>query len=112
MQSLNVLIVSSTKSKYIDKIKESKYLNKLYVTSDEEIDGTVRLQFNTFKELAQKCRKLQMDIVLVEEEKWVLEGIATVMKQNFVNCFAVTADWTKLGLSHNYARKNTYGLQN
>lgn len=104
MQSLNVLIVSSFKSKYIDKIKSSKYLNKLYVTSNEETEGAVRLQFNTFKELAQKCRTLQIDIILVEEEKWVLEGITNVMKQYHVNCFAVTSDWTELGLSHNYAR--------
>lgn len=105
MQSLNVLIISTEKSKYIEHILNSKYLNKLYVTSEEEVDGAVQLKFNTFKELVQKCRTLQVDVVLVEEEKWVLEGITNVMKQNFVNCFAVTSDWTELGLSHNYARK-------
>ena len=105
MQKLNVLIVSTEQSKYIEQIKGSKYLNKLYVTSEEEIPDTLRLRFNTFKELAQKCRTLQIDIVLVEEEKWILEGIANVMKQYFVNCFAVTTKWAELGLSHNYARK-------
>ena len=104
MQSLNVLIVSTEKSKYLEQILGSKYLNKLYVTSEEEVEGAVQLKFNTFKELAQKCRTLQIDVVLVEEEKWVLEGIANVMKQNYINCFAVTSDWTELGLSHNYAR--------
>ena len=105
MQSLNVLIVSTEKSRYVEHFLNSKYLKKLYITSTEEIEGTVRITFNTFKELAQKCRTLQIDIVLVEEEKWTLEGIANVMKQNFVNCFAATTDWTKLGLSHHYARK-------
>lgn len=105
MQSLNVLVISSHISKNISQIQASKYLSKLYITSDEEVEGTVRLTFNTFKELAQKCRTLQIDVVLVEEEKWILEGIANVMKQNFVNCFAVTADWTELGLSHVFARK-------
>ena len=76
MQSLNVLIVSTNKSRYAGQIKNSKYLNKMYVTSEEEVEGTVRLRFNTFRELAQKCRTLQIDVVLVEEEKWVLEGIA------------------------------------
>ena len=104
MQSLNVLIVSQRKSKYIDTILRSAYLNKLYITSDEEIEGAILIQFNTFKELAQKCRALQIDVVLVEEEKWALEGIANVMKKNFVNCFAPTTDWVNLGLSHNYAR--------
>ena len=105
MQSLNVLIISTEKSKYIEQLKESKYLNKIYVTSDEEAEGTIKIRFNTFKELAQKCRTLQIDVVLVEEEKWVLEGIAGVMKQYYVNCFAATSDWTELGLSHHYARK-------
>lgn len=105
MQSLNVLIVSTNKSRYAGQIKNSKYLNKMYVTSEEEVEGTVRLRFNTFRELAQKCRTLQIDVVLVEEEKWVLEGIANVMKQNYINCFAATSDWTELGLSHHFARK-------
>lgn len=112
LQSLNVLIVSSKKSKYIEQIGASKYLNKLYVTSDEEVENTISLKFNTFKELAHKCRTLQIDLVLVEEEKWILEGIANVMKQNYVNCFAATSDWTELSLSHNFARKilTEYGI--
>ena len=110
MQSLNILVIGQ---KCIDKIKSSKYLNKLYTTSEEEIDGVVSIKFNTFKELAQKCRTLQIDVVLIEEEKWILEGIANVMKQNFVNCFAVTSKWTQLGLSHHYARKMLakYGIK-
>ena len=112
MQSLNVLIVSTKKSKYIQHFLNSKYLNKLYVTSEEEVEGAVQLKFNTFRELAKKCRTLQVDVVLVEEEKWILEGIANVMKQNFVSCFAVTSDWAELGLSHNFARKKLeeYGI--
>ena len=105
MQSLNILIVNTNKSRYAEQIKNSKYLNKMYVTSEEETEGTVRLRFNTFRELAQKCRTLQIDVVLVEEEKWVLEGIANVMRQNYINCFAATSDWTELGLSHHFARK-------
>ena len=113
MQLLNVLIVSQHKSKYADIIIQSEYLNKLYLTSQEEVDGAISIKFNTFQELAQKCKILQIDIVLVEEEKWVLEGIANVMKKNYVNCYAPTTDWTNLGLSHNFARKllNKYGLE-
>ena len=104
MQALNVLIVNSQECLYAEKIKKSKYFNKLYVTS-EKANGDIQVQFNTFKELARKCKALKIDIVLVEEERWVLEGIASVMKQNFVNCFSVTSNWTNLGLSHAFARK-------
>ena len=102
MQSLNVLIAG--KGKYVKELRKSKYLHKLYITSDEDVEGAIAVQFNTFKQLAQLCKALQVDIVLVEEEKWILEGIANVMKQNFVNCFAVFSNWTNLKLSHNYAR--------
>ncbi len=104
MQALNVLIVSTKESQYIQHILASKYLNKLYVTSENEVSNTIRIKFNTFKELAQKCKSLQIDIVLVEEEKWILEGISNVMRQHFINCFAVTSEWTELKLSHNFAR--------
>ena len=104
MQSLNVLIVGREECLFAEKIKKSKLLNKLYVTS-EKTNGAVQIKFNTFKELSQKCKALQIDIVLVEEEKWVLEGIANVMKQNLINCFSVTSNWTNLGLSHSFSRK-------
>ena len=102
MQSLNVMIVGS--GKCANALKQSKYINKIYSTSEEEMNGVITIQFNTFRQLAQICRALQVDIVLVEEEKWVLEGITNVLKQNFINCFAATPHWTNLKLSHHYAR--------
>ena len=103
MQKLNVLIAGQ--GKYIQTFLRSKYLNKLYATSDKEYKNVITIRFNTFKELAQKCRTLQIDIVIVEEEKWILQGITNVMKQYHINCFAPTSEWTNLALSHNYARK-------
>ena len=105
MHSLNVMIVGTQNTVLIDEIQNSKYLNKLYITSDEEIDGCIAVKFNTFRELAQICKALQVDIVLVNDERWVLEGITNVMKRFMINCFAITPDWTDLGLSHDYARK-------
>ena len=110
MQSLNILIVGE--GKYAEELKTSKYLNKLYITGENELPDTIHIKFNTFRELAKKCKALKIDIVFVENEKWVLEGITDVMKQNFINCFSVTSEWTKLGLSHNYARNilSRYGI--
>ena len=92
MQALNILIVGN--GYLIDFIKKSKYLKKLYVTSEEKFDVVENVNFNTFKELAQKCKALQIDLVLVEEEKWFLQGIADVLRNNFVNCIAINAKWT------------------
>lgn len=87
LQTLNILIAGD--GKLLQLIKNSKFLKKLYSTSD--LDGAVHIKFNTFAELAKKCRALQIDIVLVENEKWILQGIADVLRKNFVNCIAPNA---------------------
>ena len=103
MPEINVLIAGN--GVCAPEIKKSKYLKKLYITGDKEIDGAVLIKFNTFKELAQKCKALQIDIVIVENEKWILQGIADVLKSNLVNCIAPTSKWTELALSPVFARE-------
>lgn len=104
MQSLNVLVVSEKYSVVVESIKNSKFLNKLYVTFPIETEGIFSISFNTFQELAQKCKTLQIDFVIVIEEKWILQGIGDVMKKNHINCFAPTSFWTNLELSNDFAR--------
>lgn len=88
MQTLNVLIAGDGEL-LLPLVKSSKFLNKLYVTSQAE--GAINIKFNTFAELAKKCKALQIDVVLVENKKWILQGIADVLRKNFVNCIALNA---------------------
>lgn len=94
MQTLNVLIAGE--GNLLPLIKNSKYLKKLYITSEKELNGAINIKFNTFKELAIKCKSLQIDIVLVENEKWILQGIADVLRKEFINCIAPTAYWAEI----------------
>ena len=87
LQTLNVLIAGN--GELLPLVQKSKFLKKLYATTD--IEGAVHIKFNTFAELAKKCKALQIDVVLVENEKWILQGIADVLRKNFVNCIAPTA---------------------
>ena len=102
MEKVNVLVVGEGNS--IKLIKSSKYLNKLYITSQTKIKDVLNIKFNTFRELAKKCHALQIDIVLVEEEKWIQQGIADVLKQNYINCIACNAKWAELSLHNNFLR--------
>ena len=52
LQTLNILIAGD--GKLLQLIKNSKFLKKLYSTLD--LDGAVHIKFNTFAELAKKCR--------------------------------------------------------
>lgn len=111
MPKLNLLIASENEqSKTIELIKKSKYLNKLYSTA--AINGAIEIKFNTFKELAQKCKALKIDIVIVESEKWVLQGVADVLRANLVNCLALTARANQLILSNSRRQEllNKYGI--
>ncbi|MBR6127937.1 hypothetical protein IKQ21_09660 [bacterium] len=95
-EGLNVLIAGEGYSlKYI---QSSRFLRKLYTTSDKIIEGIVNIDFNTFKELAKKCKAFQIDLVIVEDKRWINEGISDVLRSNFVNCIAPSAKWTELGV--------------
>ena len=111
MLSLNILLIASEESKAFDLILNSKYLGKLYTNFKHE--KTVDIQFNTFQELARKCKALKIDIVLVDDEKFILQGIADVLKKNFVNCIALNAFWTQLLLSNKFSRDmmKKYGIK-
>lgn len=100
MQSLNVLVAGM--GLIVSDLLKSKLLRKLYITSDREIEGVYNIKFNTFKELAQKCKALQIDLVIVEDEKLILEGIADVLKKNFINCVAPISYWTNLKINNNF----------
>lgn len=103
MQPLNVLFIGDKNSSALKFLFDSKYLNKLY--TNFEAENVVCIRFNTFKELAVKCRSLKIDVVFVEDEKFVFQGIADVLRTNYVNCIALTSNWSKLVLSESYARK-------
>lgn len=104
MQTLNVLIAAQKDNGLIEQIKSSHLLNKLFTTFPVKESSIASISFNTFQELAVKCRTLQIDIVIVEEDKWILQGIGDVMRVNHINCFAPTSNWTNLELSNSYAR--------
>lgn len=105
MQQLNVLLAGEKPTEFPFKIQTSKYLQKLYTTYDTEIENAFQIKFNTFKELAEKCRTLKIDLVIAEDEKWILQGIGDVLRANHVNCVAPTSMWTRLGISEEMRRE-------
>ncbi len=110
MAAYNVLIIGDENARSLRMVLNSKYLKKLY--TNFEYCNTADIHFNTFTELAQKCKSLKIDIVLVEDKKLILQGIAEVLRKNFVNCIGVSAKWTNLVLSNKFARemKEKYGI--
>lgn len=98
---VNVLIIGDENAKSLPMVLKSKYLSRLY--TNFEYPNLIDIKFNTFKELARKCKALKIDIVLVEDKKLILQGIVDVLRKNFVNCIGVSAKWTNLVLSRKFA---------
>lgn len=94
LQSLNVLIIGE--GKVFQLVKNSKFLNKIYVTSSNNDDEFINIKFNTFKELVKKCKSLRIDFVIVEDEKLIAQGIAETLQKNFINCIAINSYWYDL----------------
>lgn len=86
MRSYNVLVIGE--GLLLSNIKGSKYLNKLYTTSSKEYENIFSLEFVTFRELVEKCKKLQIDLVIIEDTKLIKQGIVDVLKFNHINCIA------------------------
>lgn len=99
----NVLIAGD--GTCIDYIKTSDFLGKLYTTSEIESEGVINIKFNTFKELAKKCKALQIDFVIPENQRWINEGISNVLRSSYVNCIAPDTKWTELGIPNIQTRK-------
>lgn len=102
-EGLNVLIAGDGDT--VNFVQSSRFLRKLFTTSEKSFEGAVNISFNTFKELAKKCKALQIDLVIVENEKWINEGISDVLRTNFINCIAPTSKWTELGIPSQNTRK-------
>ena len=102
MQKLNVLIVGE---QLLDEIAGSKFLNKLFITSEREVENAITINFNTFQELAKKCKALKIDLAIIENEKWIMQGIGDTLRANYINCIAPSSSWTKLANSNFFARE-------
>lgn len=112
MQKMNILFASKNPDDYLEYLRESKYAEKIYITSQKEYPRVTTVYFNTFQELAEKCKALKIDLVIVEEQKWILQGIGDVLKKYFINSTAADSYWTNLALSNSFAREmcTKYGI--
>ena len=81
LQTLNVLIAGE--GKLLPLVKSSKFLKKLYATSD--VEGAVNVKFNTFAELAKKwgitqrrvaiyCKEGRLNGAVLKGRTWLVPG--------------------------------------
>lgn len=110
MQSLNVLLLGN--STLLEKIQQSKFLKKLYVTFDCNIKNVVVLQYNAAEDLIPKCKALKIDIVIAEDETLVYSGIVDKLRKERINCIALNSKWAKLVNDSKYSKKllTKYGI--
>lgn len=94
MQKLNVFVIGE--GKICPELIGSKLLNKLYTTSDRTGNNTIQIPFENIDNLIQKCKGLQIDIVIVEDCDLFSIGVIDILRQNHINCFGANKVWAEI----------------
>lgn len=112
MKKYNVLVYGSgaRENALAFKISRSLILNKLFLALPN--DGFKNLgeeiKFSDFEDLAKKCLKNKIDLVVVGPEDPLSKGIVDVLNSHGIKCIGANKKWAKLESSKKYAKEFMY----
>lgn len=111
---MNILILGtdSVEQKLIELCLKSKFLGKIYTASKKALDGIPNIEFDSYEELVQKAKALQIDLTLMTNENYISEGIVEVFRKNLLNIISVNKKWFNLETSRLIAKQlsNYYSI--
>ena len=105
----NVLIIGSGAREHIlaEKIKESKFLNKLYLANPN--DGFKNLgeviEYKNYEELSYKAKFFGIDYLVVGAENPMADGIVDLFLSKGIKSFGCDKEFSKLESQKSYAKK-------
>ncbi len=109
IKQYNVLLIGSGAREHAlaDKLLQSKLLNKLYLFGSN--DGFKNLgeiiYAENYKELAEKSKEKNINLVLIGPEQPLADGITDIFSNAGIPCIGANKYWTQLESSKSFAKK-------
>lgn len=109
---MNVIILGIPDKSVINAIKESSYLEKLYIASPESVDNIPNIDFTDFDDLINKIKVFKTDIVITFDRDLISAGIYEKLRENRINIISVNKKWLNLENSRIAAKQllTYYGI--
>lgn len=102
---MNVIIIGNCSKEFINLIKKSKLLDKLYVINNDSNTDLPSVKYQTLEELVQKLKILQTDVVIVTDKEFIIDGSVNYLKSNFINVLSPNQKWFNLEKSRLIAKQ-------
>ena len=106
---LNVLVIGSGAREHCiaEKIKESKFLNKLYLADANDGFSFLgeKIEYIDYFDLAQKAKEKKISFAIIGSEKYLSEGIVDIFKKFDIKAIGPDEKTSKLEASKLYAKK-------
>ena len=102
---MNVIIIGNCSEEFVNLIKKSKLLDKLYIINNDFNKNLPSVKYRTLEELAQKLKLLQADVVIVTDKEFILTGGVEYLKANFINTISPNQKWFNLEKSRLIAKQ-------
>ena len=93
---MNVIIIGNCSEEFVNLIKKSKLLDKLYVINNNFNTDLPSIKYQTLEELVQKLKALQTDVVIVTDKEFIIDGSVEHLKSNFINVLSPNQKWFNL----------------
>lgn len=104
---MNILILGTgtVEQSLINLCLKSKHLDHIYTASESPLKEIPNIEYSDFKDLVDKAKAVQADIILVANKILIKDGIVEFLKKNFLNVIAVNQKWFNLESSRLIAKQ-------
>lgn len=104
---MNILILGTgvVEQQIAELCLKSKFLSKIYTASKKNLEGIPNIEFESWDELVQKTKALQIDLTIVVNKTYITEGIVEIFHKNLLNIISVNQKWFNLENSRLIAKQ-------
>ena len=104
---MNILVIGSNLiTEEITKLcNKSKIHNKVFSASNDISENIPNIEYKTFQDLANKAKKLQVDVSIICDKSLIQEGLTEFFNKNYLNTISVNKKWLNLETSRTAAKQ-------